>query len=265
MQRALTVVLGIAFVVAIVLGIVAMGGISGRLQALESKPAPVVDTAAIAKEVAAQLPSAPAAPAVDYDKLASKVAEKMAPSAGQPAASQPSSALAPSAGVTDTVVVVPPPSVVWAWHGRQGLDKAKGFNVEYIVEYPVNYVGTLEWWTCITGKCDEFGNDSIKGVDPQGPDGRWYLNFEAAGAFPKASWLNMPKQLVCENDESGCTGKTWAVNKGNVPTDFDKVMNLGHADKIPVYYDANLTQEVPGVYIIRWLTTANFNSGTKQP
>ncbi len=148
----------------------------------------------------------------------------------------------------------PPAGYIDAWHGRQGRGDAEGFNIEFIVRYPQGYNATLELWACIEGNCDEWVNDSTKGIEPQRT---WR---EGRPSFPKASWLDAPGNVLWEHDEAGKPGgQKWVMSvTTDVPVEYDWLMENGHVVDIPVYYDAGRTQLVPNVTIIRWVETSNF-------
>jgi len=153
--------------------------------------------------------------------------------------------------VAPVVPASPPVGKVWAWHGRQGRGEASGFNVEFIVEYPVFYVGTLEWWASIDGRWDQWGNDSLKGIEPSRT---WR---DAMASFPNASWLDLPANVVREHDEGGPNGQSWTMAvSSNVPVGFDWIMNNGHVVNIQVTDDAG--NPIPGVRVIRWVVTDDF-------
>jgi len=152
--------------------------------------------------------------------------------------------------------VSPPAGMIDAWHGRHGRGNAEGFNIEYIVRLPKSYNGTLEFWACIgiDGKCDEWGNDSLKGVEPERT---WR---EGRPSFPKASWLDSLGNVVWEDDVGGKPGgQKWTMEISNsVPKEYDLLMEKGHVVDLPVFYDAGMTKQVPMVYIIRWMLTSSF-------
>lgn len=147
----------------------------------------------------------------------------------------------------------PPEGKVWVWHGR--LTPCGGF--EYVVEYPSGYDGTLQWWATIPDACrDELGNDSLKGIDPDSPTGRWWA--DAMASFPKASWLDVPNLIVWEHDSSsGGYGAKWTLTRSaDIPEAFDWLVQNGHKVDIQVV-DAN-GQPIEGVRIIRWIESREF-------
>lgn len=183
-----------------------------------------------------------------------------APVAGSPAAPPADSGsgsgsgyVVPSPESTVPSGPTPPSGYVWCWFGRQGRGESIGFNVEYIVQMPADYNGTLELWAEINGSLDEWGNDSLKGCEPV----RTWL--DASDSFPRASWLDLPQNYVCEDDNGICSGTRWNMtSSSNIPEGYNWLTNSANNVDLPVYYDVGLTRQVLGVRIIRWIETSQF-------